>query len=190
MQYFENEWLKKNCNWFEAFAQHVPSTNNALEAFNRTIEAEHTFRERLDIIDISRFRTVLYKMLTTWSVEYESGLNTIENECPRIDTSLNTEAYNWANLKLKLTLAINGNYKLYRVPAGLTDIANSDAQSDAQTEIVNEWDSFDSFKATRMPLNIDKTNWTTGDCVDYYKNFMCMHVVGIAMRLKLIKAPP
>lgn len=188
MSYFEDEWLKKHPNWFEAFARQVPSTNNALEAFNRVIKSEHTFRERLDI---SQFRFVLYKMLNSLSVEYESGLNAVENECHKIDTSLDTLAYNWANLNFKLTPVKEGEYKSYRVPAGLADIELNDAQS--------TWESFDSFVGesfsyytTRMPENIDRTNWMTGDCdcASFHKDFMCLHIVGIATRLKCKTTPP
>ena len=38
IQYFENEWLKENRFWYEGAKGLIPSTNNALESFNRVIK--------------------------------------------------------------------------------------------------------------------------------------------------------
>ncbi|CAF2885992.1 unnamed protein product [Rotaria sp. Silwood2] len=46
LQYFENEWLKTFSSWYEGYNYFIPSTNNSLEATNRVIKDEHTFRER------------------------------------------------------------------------------------------------------------------------------------------------
>jgi hypothetical protein len=39
LNYFEREWLSDNSNWYEGVGVcNVPSTNNALEAFNKVIK--------------------------------------------------------------------------------------------------------------------------------------------------------
>lgn len=75
----------QNPNWFEAFATRTASTNNALESFNRVVKDEYTYRERLDV---GRFRFVLYRMITQWSVEYKSKINNIRNELTLDELSL------------------------------------------------------------------------------------------------------
>lgn len=49
IDYFNSQWLKTNCNWYEGFAEGYPSTNNAIETTNAVIKAEHTLRERLPV---------------------------------------------------------------------------------------------------------------------------------------------
>jgi transposase-like protein len=62
IKYFQNEWLVLNRNWFEGIQKMIPSTNNALEAFNRVIKDENTLRERLPISRFSITRAVRRKM--------------------------------------------------------------------------------------------------------------------------------
>ncbi|CAF2829451.1 unnamed protein product [Rotaria sp. Silwood2] len=55
-QYFEKEWLTVLDSWYEGYnGAFTPSTNNQLEATNKVIKDEHTFRERHAL---SRFLTV------------------------------------------------------------------------------------------------------------------------------------
>lgn len=72
INYFKNEWLFKNRNWYEGFAKRVPSTNNALESNNRLLKDEQTFRERLDL---AQFRIIICETVRKWSLEYYSGPN-------------------------------------------------------------------------------------------------------------------
>jgi len=67
INYFESEWRLKNRNWYEGAKVLAPSTNNALESFNRVIMVEHSFRERLEL---RRFLFVTYEMIETWSNDY------------------------------------------------------------------------------------------------------------------------
>lgn len=91
-KYFTTEWLNKNRNWYEAYAKRVPSTNNALESFNRLIKDEQTLRERTDL---NQFRVEMFGMIKQWSVEYDAGLNIINNDGPNIDTEMWTLGYQW-----------------------------------------------------------------------------------------------
>jgi len=47
VEYFRREWLTSHDAWYEGVEHFTPSTNNALEATNRVIKDENTFRERL-----------------------------------------------------------------------------------------------------------------------------------------------
>lgn len=42
--YFEKEWLGRRSKWYKGAARKVPSTNNAIECYNRHIKKRATFR--------------------------------------------------------------------------------------------------------------------------------------------------
>lgn len=186
-EYFEPEWLVKNRNWFEGFREKTPSTNNALESFNNVIKNEQTMRERLDI---SQFRDVLYKMLEQWSVEYNSGLNSINNGAPKIQLPTWTSGYNFARSNIKIKSKRNANEITYNVPVG------DDEEMESIIENSSEWTTFKDFVNSFFMVHISfdypmtRENWMFGrcDCVNGQKKYLCEHIVGIALRLKLVEA--
>lgn len=99
MEYFKMEWLIQNRNWYGRFAKRTPSTNNALESNNRVLKDEQTLRERMDL---AQFRVKLFDVVRQWSTEFESGLNYIKNDSPKIDLKLWTDGYNWARSNAKV----------------------------------------------------------------------------------------
>ena len=46
LNYSDNVWIKSNNGWYEGIQVYTPSTNNALEATNKVIKDDSTFRER------------------------------------------------------------------------------------------------------------------------------------------------
>jgi hypothetical protein len=46
LTYFDKEWIQSNSGWYEGIQLNTPSTNNALEATNKVIKDDGTFRER------------------------------------------------------------------------------------------------------------------------------------------------
>ncbi|CAF4753768.1 unnamed protein product, partial [Rotaria sp. Silwood2] len=70
LNYFDNEWLKSNDGWYEGLQLYTPSTNNALEAINKTIKADGTFRGRLVL---SRFLTIASNIVNNWSIERDTS---------------------------------------------------------------------------------------------------------------------
>lgn len=113
--HFENEWLRQNPNWYEGYAIRVPSTNNALESFNRLVKDEQTLRERMDL---SQFRIIICQMVRKWSIEYYSGLNKINDVEPKIDLKLWTDDYNWAKSGVDMQVTREANRTVYR-PTGI-----------------------------------------------------------------------
>lgn len=97
LEYFQHEWLESNPNWFEGVSKLVPSTNNALESFNRVIKDENTLRERLPL---SRFAVILKEYINTWSLQYTANAKTM-HAVPTLNLGLWTKAYQWANEKKK-----------------------------------------------------------------------------------------
>lgn len=166
----------------------TPSTNNAMESFNNLIKNEHTMRERLDI---SQFRVVLFKMVEQWSIEYTSNLNSVNNGAPKIDLSLWTNGYNFARSNVKIKSKRNGNEITYSIPIGDVDKVGSIKEVRSEWTTYNEFvQSFDMVH-TKFDYPISATNWNFArcDCVIGFKQYLCEHIVGIALRLKIIEAP-
>lgn len=182
-EYFMNQWIHQNTNWFEGVAKLVPSTNNALESNNRIIKDEHTLRERMDL---GKFRVALFDMLNTWSIVYASGQKSVQTDAPELTLKLWTEGYRWAKENVKITSRRNGRKIIYRT-------SFTEAVDDA-----NDWPNFDTFKHKAFCFNdtcfnypISRENWLSSecDCEDFFKLFMCRHIIGIALRMRCIAAP-
>lgn len=183
IDYFERQWVEKNRNWYESFAKCVPSTNNALESNNRLIKDEHTLRERMEL---GKFRVALFEMMETWSVSYEAGIKTVVLDAPEIKLELWTAGYNFAKQNIKITSSRRGNSITYR--SALSE--NIDDSTD--------WSDFDSFKKksfafydTTFVYPTKRENWLQSECIcsDYFKIYICCHIIGIAIRLKYITPP-
>lgn len=112
MDYFTDQWLRKNRNWYEASARLVPSTNNSLESFNRLIKDEHTLCERADF---SQFRVKIFETVKQWSTEYDAGLNSINNDGPNIDLKMWTLGYQWAKSDAVTSIIRYRTNVIYRV---------------------------------------------------------------------------
>lgn len=185
VQYFNDEWLVKNLNWYEGFAKHTLSTNNALEATNRVIKDEQTFRERLDL---SHFRVVLFDMIRQWSLEYENNLNAVNFNKPDIHLKWWTAGYQWARSDIRSTSTGRGHYITYTIHSDNTE--NSIENS-------KDWTSFSDYKTslntahTTFKNPVTAENWQNGscDCGNFFKNYVCEHLIGIALRLKYVFAP-
>lgn len=68
LSYFESEYLNQRFGWFEGYAPGFPSTNNSLEATNKTIKDENTLRERLPL---KQFVEAAREIVHNWSREKE-----------------------------------------------------------------------------------------------------------------------
>lgn len=142
VKYMEEEWFRKNRNWFLGAAPMSPSTNNALESFIRNIKDHNTLRERFPL---SRFLSVATDMVAQWSL-----VNSSLPEAPTIELRQWTEAYRRQTFD---------EYKKQSV----------------------------AFQKTTLP-NFD---WQKGscDCPEFFTRYVCKHVLGLAIRLKLTTPP-
>lgn len=168
---------------YESFAKRTPSTNTALESQNRLIKDEHTLRER---IDLGKFRLALFSMVETWAILYTSGIKTTHFDAPELTLAIWTKGYQFAKSDAKITSRRRGNTIIYRSTT-LSSIDDS-----------TNWPDFDSFKAksfsfynTSFEYPTKRENWLQSecDCSEYFKLFVCAHIIGIAIRLKCA-APP
>lgn len=183
IEYFEKQWVLKNGNWFEAFAKLTPSTNNAVESNNRVMKDDHTLRDRMEL---GKFLIKLFEMINSWTMEYVSGIKAVTIDAPEIKLDLWTKGYQFAKANVKVTSRKNGAHIIYRSTA----IDKIDDSTD--------WNDFDSFKKnsfsfhdTKFEYPTKRENWLCSecDCRDYFKLYICEHIIGIAIRLKLVVPP-
>lgn len=185
IEYFQTFWMLLHPNWNECIKILCPSQNNALESFNNVIKTEQTFRKRYDL---GQFRTVLFEMITQWSIEYVNDLKQVKNE-PTIDLAMWTSSYNWARSNAKSIVIKNVTEISYEITVVESDVNSIDC---------TDWTSFEdfensfAFQTATFPYPLNKDNWTLGhcDCCDFFKLFICKHIIGIALRLKFVTAPP
>lgn len=183
MEYFVSEWLDKNRYWYEGARHFTPSTNNALETDNRLLKEEYTIRERFDL---AKFRGVLYTMIETCSLAYVNGSKEFHTS-PIIDLELWTNAYVWAKQNIPMTAHEDTRHVMYKIPADPNQIDEN-----------SEWNTFDEFKLknfqfynVNFPNPLTKNTWHEGicDCSDFFKKYMCVHILGISLRMKFVIAP-
>lgn len=183
-KYFQKVWLKEHRNWYEGCTSiPSPSTNNALESWNSLIKREKTFRSRYPL---NQFLDLFLGWHKEWSQEYTSGAKTVI-EVPTVDLDLLTNSYNWARLNKPLkSLTDDAGSKYYNISAG-------NEVKPVDWTLIESWTTFDQFK-TRAFIGwkiVWETNWrnVTCNCPVFLKNYICKHVVGIAIRKNLIAVP-
>lgn len=178
-RYFKNEWIFRNRNWFEGIQLLTPSTNNCLESANNLLKKQYTFRERLDL---SHFLHVMLKTTTEWSQQYQFKIKEFAGQTT-IDLKLWTAAYHWA--KLNVEVAVQDKI-FYQIPASGKNIVL------VEDAIVDPFNSYMNKIFSHWTLKIPgKEDWIKSECncPAYLKNYMCKHILGMAIRLKYAEAP-
>ncbi|CAF1167498.1 unnamed protein product [Adineta ricciae] len=190
LNYFDNEWIQSNSGWYEGIQFHTPSTNNALEATNRVIKDDGTFRERHVL---SRFLTISSTIVHNWSVERDlSSTNAkVFAKEPTICLRLWTSSYQWAKTTKAIICVQSGDSKQYYIPARHLE---SISQADLKRYTKQKWTSFKFFEKSYdiwCLEMIDGLSWKTSkcNCPAFLKNYICKHMVGMAIRLKICKPP-
>lgn len=189
LAYLEERYFTTHDTWYEGVQMYVPSQNNACEGTNRTIEDEHTIRERLTM---ALFKLSMVNMLRIWSESYDFEKKFFEIATIVLDTW--TKAYNWNKSSKQLKSVEKDDSVRYYTPTGdkltITD-------SEISTVELKRWNTFEQFKKRAfsvwivdLPKNGEKWLEGTCTCPVFMKEYICKHVVGIALRLKYTRAPP
>jgi hypothetical protein len=189
IKYFEHEWLKSHNLWYEGAKHFTPSTNNALESFNRVIKDESTLRERQPL---SRFRILALKTVEKWSKEYANQSKEFKTEAT-VTLELWTKGYQWAKMKKNVSSVDTDTTVEFSIPSG-EELAVS--QSDIIMVKSLKWNTFQQFKEKAfsvwfVTLPKEKSQWMKGicNCPSFFKKYMCKHVVGLAIRSRFCTPP-
>ncbi|CAK1582220.1 unnamed protein product [Parnassius mnemosyne] len=185
IHYFKEEWLKKHPNWFLGAAPCSPATNNALEAFNRNIKDQNTLRERLPL---SHFLTIATEMIAQWSLQ---SCKEPLPETPTIELKDWTDGYCWARKDLRIKiLSSNTAYTEYLIPS---------SSQVGEVSYGEQWLNFEDYKMKHfafwkvtVPKNeTQNVEWRKGSCTcpQFHKKYVCKHLLGLAIRLKLATPP-
>ena len=92
--HFCDQWLSKNCNWYEGAALGYPSTNNSIESTNVVVKRKHTFRERLPV---GQFSNAMVGIRQKWSRDRKPmSVNCIPFcQVPSVSLRQWIDAYHW-----------------------------------------------------------------------------------------------
>lgn len=186
INYFRSEWIKNNPNWYEGICANVPSTNNGLESFNRKIKDDCTLRERLPI---SRFMTLAFSYVERWSNEYiKLQEPKMFATSPTITLQLWTKAYEWAKMNKEIEIISEAdNMITYLFPANkIIKLADTVKESEMTT--------FNDYKKGLVGymVTLPSNDYFKGicECPQFLKQYMCKHILGLAIRKKIVVPPP
>lgn len=181
IRYFRQERLERNPKWYLGAASESPSTNNALESFNRVIKDQNTLRERHPL---SRFLVIATEMINNWSNQFtEEAFATT----PVPQLSDWTAGYQWAKLNKNVQIVQSAE-------ADITyQVTTSDSREAAKEKI---WKTFDDYKnvffsSWNVTMPKEQSEWINGkcDCPQFSRKYICKHLLGIAIRLKYVEPP-
>lgn len=194
-QYFWKEYIENRSNWYEGYAIGFPSTNNGLESTNNVIKSQGTFRERLSMAGLFSF---MLNQTENWSLERDATSQNCKlfSHIPTINLQIETKAYNWYKSKPDVQFRTSQEYITYFVAASGTPRLKPDDITKYLRLLENKsWKTFDTYKSnmTRLwKIQFYKTDWikSTCTCSCFLKDFMCKHIVGLAITNKLHQVRP
>jgi hypothetical protein len=186
--YFTEQWLSKNCSWYEGFAVDYPTTNNGIEGTNAVMKAEHTLRERLPV---GQFLNNLVDMVRKWSeIRNPDVVNCVPfHTTPPMSLRIWTDAYQWAALNVK-ALEEKGTDESVRYfyvrSSSTTEPITKKLLAAYKKE---DWRTFDDYKCCGIYKICITESESTCTCPSYLKQLQCKHVIGMKIRLKLLTVP-
>ena len=194
IEYFKKEWVIGHPNWFEGYNHPhnvgAPSTNNGNESINGVIKKEDTLRS---LLDLNTFLVTCFSIARKWShardpLNKNHKIFALE---PTISLSQWTLGYNWQRFVAKVKQTdLNAN--LYYVSSNDGIEIESSLVIDKYEELMAScsWKTFEGFKNCAFGywcIKINADNWKLSSCTCpiYFKKYICKHIIGIAIRLKL-----
>lgn len=198
--YFEKVWLKGNSHWYEGVLHLTPSTNNALERFNRTIKDSYTFRDRFTL---SKYKIKLFEMVNAESTSYNNNNKVIRKDI-EIPPSLWRSAVACFQKKIKPLKSINKNNskKEYYYKLQLLEEKNDKKINIKNNDISNfincTYPNFNEFSKLSTNIcvvdfgkheNTNFVNLARCSCVNFFKTYMCVHIVLTGLIKKRLTPP-
>ena len=188
---FNNETPNPMATWYEGYSFKTPSTNNALEAFNKVFKDLYTFRKRMKV---SEFCGVLVTSIEAISQEKKRGENLFKSETS-ISLRLWTAAYQFKSMKKTLRILQKDNgFNVFVIPSG-SELTICEKKFKLFMD--RTWKTFKSFAVNSGEFyilkidddaNVTNNLWSNGNCTcpAFAKNFMCKHLIGVSLRKNLM----
>lgn len=190
VEYFEEHWLTaEDKNWFAGAKYFAASTNNALESTNRRIKDDFDLRHRCKM---SVFKVKLMQIMRQYSVEYRDERRRFQHEI-KISKSMWKIGIEWARSSKSVIGEPCSNGRLFFLPAGdRMRVVKKECTAykrlscgtfDAFVEL------FYSLRKVFIPNDIRKFKEATCSCPIFLNEYICKHVIGMGLRLQIIKIP-
>lgn len=174
-------------------------TNNAQEGFNLAIKRDFTMRERLPS---NEFKIECLNIASTISSRYDEEKMKLEGrtvkkiiDLPTISNAQYREAHEWTSNENMVIAEIENNAICRRF---LTPTPKFNAASPSELIEMHKkkFDTFESYKQnghkmiyeTKICLNNFLSN-STCTCGDFTEKFICKHIIGFILQLKLKTCP-
>jgi len=193
---FEKQWTRHLKGWFEGYTPGKPSTKNGLESWNLVIKNECTFKQRHNL---GKFLSILENdMINFWSKERNPDNVNCRNfeDDFAINLPLYTSAFQWtSSIKTENIIKLKHQEKSYYFThEDLQFKLRKDRVQDYLSKKQNvSWKDFKEYQesCSIYQTYIDKTNWRNSKCIcrEFQKNHICLHIIGIAYRYKLLEIP-
>jgi hypothetical protein len=142
---------------------------------------------------LSRFFHQCISSVEKWSQQYAKNDRKFI-ESPTINLEHWTNGYHWAKSNKEVFTKSNGDLVEYYCPVGENIKVTEDEVKNVKEM---RWNTFDQFKRRASPVWIvvlpnGDQKWQEGKCTCpcFLKKYMCKHIIGLAIRLKLAKPPP
>lgn len=191
VQYFKTQWVDANANWYEGAQLLAPSTNNAIEAFNRVLKDTGTNRERHPL---SRFRAVGMNIVSRLSREYMTQSKVFASQ-PSVTSQMWSAAYQWQEKKNTPSVLKEETEDECTIFVAATENQRYFNRS-VKSYIEQKWRTFDDYKKKvfavwKVTLKKDTSLLYKGECTcpDYLKKFMCKHIIGLSIYYLHLEPP-
>lgn len=166
------------------------------QGYNGIIKKTITFRERLPL---SQFTVTVLKMAADLSIEYRKGERVIATE-PKITIDDWRKSVVWADDKTIDHMECESDSRdemAFIVSSSKGVMEKWELNEDNVTRMEHEqWKNFDDFcnfgSGFYWKINLVKDDWksnSTCDCPFFLKRFKCKHVIGLALRTKIVRLP-
>lgn len=184
IHYFEDSWILTHPNWHFGASKSAPNTNNSLESFNRSLKRDVTFRTKLPV---KQFLTCLFNWVKKWGDDYESGRKSFKREA-HISKEKWNAAQGLAKMKKKIKFKECEGFILCKFPGQEKLDTSVKNRNDFMT--FSEYNSVSTdFYIVRIPIEKEKFLEGSCDCVSFFQENVCKHLLAVALRLKHTKMP-
>ena len=190
VDYMKANWIEINSNWFEGAACGYPSTNNALEATNNDIKNSHTFRERLPLAE---FSVLCIKIVEKWSKDRDASISKdvlIYKEAP-LDNEDWCLAVEFASSGIPIHRINTDYYFTYDPDTKITLSKINSYKKCIEEKRCNKFENYEALVSTVGKVHLNSENWRKSTCIcsKFQKLYNCKHIIGIALREKIITVP-